>query len=98
MIDYVKLFSSHPLNIVPELIKDCEKDSIWNILSDYIREHYNQNIVKSGYLLILDSYNEFCLTENKDEDTYKIYSLHMDILWNALSDENCAKLELHIRQ
>lgn len=97
MIDYVKLYSGHALNIIPEFIKDCDKDSVWHILSDYVRNNITQDNIKASYLLVLDSYQEFCISENIDQDTFNIYALHMDILWHALSDENCAKIELHIR-
>ncbi len=98
MINYIKLFSGHALNIIPELTKECAKDSVWHTLSDFIRENHTQDMIKSSYLLVLDSYNDFCLSENKDENTMVMYGLHIDILWQALTDENCAKIELHIRQ
>lgn len=103
LIDYVTLFSGHALNIVPELTKECAKDSVWHIFSDFIRDNYTQDTIKSCYLLVLESYNEFNLSVsskniNEYQDTYDIYGLHIDILWQALTDENCAKIELHIRQ
>lgn len=97
MIDYVKLFSGHSLNIVPEFIKDCAKDSVWHIYSDFIRFNVTQDMIKSGYLLVLDSYTVYCMEEHKEQETFDMYTLHLDILWHALSDDNCAKIELHIR-
>lgn len=103
MIDYVKLFSGHALNIVPELTIDCPKNSVWYFLADYIRKNISQDMIKAGYLLLLDSYSEFNSSRDsklikEDQATYDIYGLHIDILWQALTDENCAKIELHIRQ
>jgi hypothetical protein len=98
LIDYITLFSGHALNIVPELTKECAKDSVWHVFSDFIRDNYTQDNIKSCYLLVLESYNEFNIGKNNDQSTYDIYGLHLDILWQALTDENCAKIELHIRQ
>lgn len=92
MINYIELFSGDCLNIVPEFTKGCAKDEIWHILSDFIRLNHSQEMIKVGYLLIL---NDF---ETKNEKDKGLYSLHLDILWQALSDENCAKIELHIKK
>jgi hypothetical protein len=92
VINYIELFSGNILNIVPELTKGCAKDEVWHILSDFIRANHSQEIIKSGYLLVL---NEF---ETKNAKGNELYSLHLDILWQALSDENCAKIELYVRK
>ena len=98
MINYIKLFSGDALHIVPELTKECAENSTWYIFSDFIRANISQDMIKASYLLVLDSYNKSSFLESKDKDAYEKHCLHMDILWQALTDENCAKLELHIRK
>ena len=97
MINYVKLFSGNVLDIVPEFTKECAENSVWHILSDFIRTNISQDMIKASYLLVLDSYQDFCLLDHKDKILNDKYCLHIDILWQALNDENCAKIELHIK-
>ena len=96
MINYIELFSGDILNIVPELTKGCAKDSVWHVLSDFIRFNHSQDMIKTSYLLILDEFGKIKKNDidNTLDDKYLVY---MDILWHALSDENCAKIELHVR-
>lgn len=99
MINYIELFSGYPLNIIPEFTKECAKNEVWHIYSDYIRKNITQDNIKISYLLVLESYKNFCLTASSEEkDTFEMYLLHIDILWQALTDENCAKIEFHINQ
>lgn len=94
--EHAKVLVKEPLQILPALIED-QKFNNWTEISDYLRDIVSQDIIKSSYLILLNSLEKLYAENDQDDVIMDKYLDDLDVFWCALTDENAAKIELIVR-
>jgi hypothetical protein len=91
---HVEILLEEPLKILPKLIEGKSFNS-WPEKAYYLRDNVDQEILKSSYLIVMESMEKICaFNDPKDDDIINLHLDHIDIFFSSLTDDNAAKLKL----